>query len=330
MKKILYLLLYIAFLPLLAGCIHEHPDDGGTDPTLLTVEVGLTLNLEWEDYQSRSKAAVRSAGSYTRRFIVEVRRGGQTVHKQTVIATDFAEGQTEFTLPEPIELHALEYTVAVWSDYTDAQSEDGLYYDAANLNAITLRDPYAGNTDYRDCHYAVSTLDLRSYRNQWNARVQLDVAMVRPLAKYRIVATDVQEFREVMQKKFPGRMEFGIRFSYSFYLPVAFNVWEGKPSESRSGVAFDGTLSLPDDDSEELLLGSDYIFVNGEGSYIPLSVEISVGGELVGRFTGLNVPYRRGYVTTLRGRFLTAMSGSGGIGIDLGYDGDIDIDLDNF
>lgn len=326
MKKTLYILLSGIFLALFAGCIHEYPDDEGVDPTLLTVEADLTLNLEWTDYQNKTKAAVRAADSYARRFIVEVQREGQTVLRQTVIQEDFTEGQTQFSLSQTLTLHALEYTVAVWTDYVWANSE---FYNAANLGSVTINEPYTGNTDYRDCHYATTTLDLRPYRDQWNARVRLDMDIKRPLAKYQIIATDVMDFLKTVRSKFPGQREFNIQFSYGFYFPLAFNVWEGKPANSQLGVTFTDIIALPDDGSEELLLGSDYIFVNGTGSYIPLSIEITTNsGELVGRLASLNVSYQRGCVTTIRGRFLTAIYGSGGIGIDPEYDGDINIDLD--
>lgn len=47
------------------------------------------------------------------------------------------------------------------------------------------------------------------------------------------------------------------------------------------------------------------------------------------RTRGLEVPYRRGHLTTLRGNFLTNEM-QGGINIDTGYDDEIDIDLDSF
>ncbi|WP_291530654.1 DUF6562 domain-containing protein [Bacteroides sp. UBA939] len=332
MKKILhllYLLLFIAFIPLFSGCIHEYPDGEGIDPTLLTVEVNLLLNLEWKEHPNRMKTTVRSGESPRRRFIVEVWREGELVSRQTVIPEDLTEGQTKFLLPETLTLHALEYTVAVWTDHAEADSEDGLHHDATDLSNVTLHEPYTGNTDHRDCHYATTSLDLRSYRDQWNTHVRLDVNLERPLAKYHIIATDAAEFLETARKRFPGQTAFDIRFSYGFYFPLAFNVWEGKPANSQLGVAFTGSLTLPADGTEELLLGTDHIFVNGAGSHIPLSIEITTrSGELVGKLTSLNVPYKRGYVTTIRGRFLTAISGSGGIGIDPGFDGDIDIDLD--
>ena len=61
---------------------------------------------------------------------------------------------------------------------------------------------------------------------------------------------------------------------------------------------------------------------------MPLEIRIteSEGGFLNLR-TGLNVPYRRGHLTTVRARFLTNEM-QGGVDIDDDFDGDIDVDLD--
>jgi len=323
MKKILSILLS---LYLFSGCIHEYPNED-FNPALLTVEVGLELNLHWESYENRATTALRSGNAYSRRFIVEIRREGTTVLRQTVVANDFVTGQTRFTLPEALSLHALEYTLVVWTDYADTETADGLHYSTSDMENITINEPYAGNTDQRDCFYSTSVLDLRSYSE--DATVQIELDMIRPLAKYRIFATDTEAFLRKIKREYVGETEFAIRFLYGFYYPVAFSAWEGKPVDSQLGITFDNTFSIPDNTVEEILLGFDYIFVNGTGSYIPLTMEISSlrDGSVIGR-TSFNVPYQRGYLTTIRGRFLTAMSGSGGIGIDSEYDGDIDIDLD--
>ena len=62
------------------------------------------------------------------------------------------------------------------------------------MQQITCTDPYTGSTPYRDCLYGTVLLDLRDYRNEWNAKVQVSVELVRPLAQYEIIATDVKEF----------------------------------------------------------------------------------------------------------------------------------------
>jgi conserved domain protein len=70
------------------------------------------------------------------------------------------------------------------------------------------------------------------------------------------------------------------------------------------------------------------VFVNGTESFVKLTMEIrDGGGNVISRTTGLEVPYRRGHLTTVRARFLTNEM-QGGVEIDPGFDGDIDVDLD--
>ena len=195
---------------------------------------------------------------------------------------------------------------------------------------MACTDPYTGSTPYRDCLYGTAALDLRQYRDEWNARVQVKVDMVRPLAKYELIATDVQKFLLKTQKQRAGGTAYTITVSYGFYFPLGFNVLSGKPDRSEMGVAFTAPLTVTDNGSGECTLASDYIFVNGDESYVPLGIEIKDNaGNGISRTTGIDVPYRRGHLTTVRGHFLTNRYDTG-IGIDPDFDDDdINIDLDN-
>ena len=243
------------------------------------------------------------------------------------------DGDEKISLPIHLRLHALDYTLAVWTDYVKAGTDTDLYYDTDNLQQIVCTTSYTGSTPYRDCLYGTTALDLRPYRNEWNAKVQVKVDMVRPLAQYRIIATDVQEFLRKTRRKRDGESgnsTYTITFSYGFYFPLGFNTTTGKPMNSVQGVKFSAPLAIPDDGSEECVLGSDFIFVNGTESFVPLNIELTdAEGKVVSRTRGLEVPYRRGHLTTLQGKFLTNEM-QGGIDIDTGYDDEIDVDLDSF
>lgn len=327
MKRTIHYLVLSLFL--LSGCVHEYPEGEGTDPTFLTVEVALTLHLEWEAYRSRSKAAVHAADNHVRRFIIEVRGEGKTVHRQTVIPDDFAKGQTGFLLPETLHLHAREYTVAVWTDYTEAGSEDGLYYDATDLNNITIREPYTGNTDYRDCHYATIPLDLRPYRDQWNAHVRLDVDMKRPLAKYHLVATDVERYLQLQAiGNYPPVEELTATIIYEGFVPSSFNMATGSPNDAVTGVSYAKSLPVLPDGTDSVQLGSDLIWVNGGDTFVTVTVQIAdTRGNVVSRIPGVRVDYRRGFLTTVSGNFLTAGKTGGGIHVDTEWKDDIIIEF---
>lgn len=329
----------------LAGCVHDYPsmtEDGeeGIDPTLVEVNTEVTLDLELVPLEiitqknARSGTTKARAGKqtdYRRRFIIEAwREGKPTARQVTVMDTAEEEnGDGKISLPIRLKLHALDYTLAVWTDYVAAGTTDDLYYDTKDLQYIACRDPYTGSTDYRDCLYGTAALDLRQYRDAWNAKVQVKVDMVRPLAKYELIATDVQKFLQKTQKQRAGSTAYTITVSYGFYFPLGFNVLTGKPGRSEMGVAFTAPLVVTDNGSGECTLASDYIFVNGEESYVPLSIEIKDdAGNGISRTTGIDVPYRRGHLTTVRGHFLTNRYDTG-IGIDPDFDDDdINIDLD--
>ena len=76
---------------------------------------------------------------------------------------------------------------------------------------------------------------------------------------------------------------------------------------------------------KEARLASDYIFVNGSESAVMVNLEIrNSKGEVLNQAEGVKVPIVRGKLTTVRDEFLTR-SYSPGIGIDPGFDGNIDI-----
>lgn len=339
MKKRYYLL--FLFIILLTGCVHDYPGmtaDGeeGVDPTLVQVNTEVTLDLELVPLEiitgkARSGTTKAAADTYRRRFIIEARRDGKVAQRQVTVPEEAEEsGSGKITLPVNLRLHALEYTLAVWTDYVAAGTEADLYYNTEDLQQVSCTTPYTGNTPYRDCLYGTVLLDLRDYRNEWNAKVQVQVDMVRPLAQYEIIATDVKDFLAKSQRQREAGTAHSVTFSYGFYFPLGFNVLTGKPQKSQMNVAFTAPLTVPDDGREEYTIGTDFIFVNGEESYVPLEIRIADSdGYVVSLTTGLNVPYRRGHLTTLRGRFLTSKV-SPGVGINPDFDDDdINIDLDD-
>ena len=331
----------------LAGCVHDYPsmtEDGeeGIDPTLVEVNTEVTLDLELVPLeiitQKNARSGTNKARSgttkaddgYRRRFIIEAwREGKPTARQVTVMETAEEEnGDGKISLPIHLKLHALDYTLAVWTDYVKAGTTDDLYYDTDNLQQVACTDPYTGSTPYRDCLYGTTPLDLRNYRDEWNAKVQVKVDMVRPLAKYELIATDVKDFLRKTKKQRADDETFTITFSYGFYLPTVFNVLSGKPADSQTGIAYTTPLTVPTDGQKECTIGTDFVFVNGTESFVSLSMEIrDGGGDVISRTTGLKVPYRRGHLTTVRARFLTNEM-QGGVDIDDDFDGNIDVDLD--
>lgn len=324
----------------LAGCVHDYPsmtEDGeeGVDPTLVEVNTEVTLNLELVPLEIITQKNARSgttkaATDYRRRFVIEAWRGGKPESRQVTVMEDAEEdGDGKITLPIRLKLHAVEYTLAVWTNYVKAGTDTDLYYDTKNLQRVACTAPYTGSTPYRDCLYGTTALDLRQYRDEWNAKVQIKVDMVRPLAKYELIATDVAEFLERTAQQRAQGESYTVTFSYSFYIPAVFDVLAGKPCESWPEISFTLPLALPEEGETLHTVGSDFIFANGGEASVLLTMEIRDSrGNRVSRVSGIEVPYRRGHLTTLKGAFLTSEM-KGGVEIDTEWDGEVEIDMDN-
>lgn len=324
----------------LAGCVHDYPsmtEDGeeGVDPTLVEVNTEVTLDLELVPLEIITQKNARSgttkaATDYRRRFVIEAWRGGKPESRQVTVMEDAEEDcDGKITLPIRLKLHAVEYTLAVWTDYVKAGTDTDLYYDTKNLQRVACTAPYTGSTPYRDCLYGTTALDLRQYRDEWNAKVQIKVDMVRPLAKYELIATDVAEFLERTAQQRAQGESYTVTFSYSFYIPAVFDVLAGKPCESWPEISFTLPLALPEEGETLHTVGSDFIFANGGEASVLLTMEIRDSrGNRMSRVSGIDVPYRRGHLTTLKGAFLTSEM-KGGIEIDTEWDGEVEIDMDN-
>lgn len=329
----------------LVGCVHDYPgmtEDGeeGVDPTLVEVNTEVTLDLELVPLEiitqknvrsGTTKAATGEQTDYRRRFIIEAWRDGKPESRQVTVVDDAEEedGNGKITLPIRLKLHAVEYTLAVWTDYVAAGTDTDLYYNTEDLQYVACTAPYTGSTPYRDCLYGTTALDLRQYREEWNAKVQVKVDMERPLAKYELIATDVTEFLEKTAQQRAQGESYTVTFSYSFYIPAVFDVLAGKPCESWPEISFTLPLVLPEEGETLHTVGTDFIFANGGEASVLLTMEIRDSrGNLVSRVSGIDVPYRRGHLTTLKGAFLTSEM-KGGVEIDTEWDGEVEIDMDN-
>ncbi|CAK7078065.1 MAG: hypothetical protein PARBA_03240 [Parabacteroides sp.] len=341
-----YYIGFIAFVLtiVLAGCIHDFPvttPDGeeGIDPTLVEVNTEVTLDLELVPLEiitqknarpETTKSRVGEQTDYRRRFIIEAWHEGKPESRQVTVADDAEEDSDgKITLPIHLKLHALDYTLVVWTDYVAAGTDTDLYYDTKDLQYVACTAPYTGSTPYRDCLYGTAALDLRQYRDEWNAKVQVKVDMVRPLAKYELIATDVAEFLgRTAQQRAQGE-SYTVTFSYSFYIPAVFDVLAGKPCESWPEISFTLPLALPEEGETFHTVGTDFIFANGGEASVLLTMEIRDSrGNRMSRVSGIDVPYRRGHLTTLKGAFLTSEM-KGGVEIDTEWDGEVEIDMDN-
>ena len=231
---------------LMAACtLHEEPEltaDGelGVDPTEVNVEVNLTLdlNLPEQGNEENSSARVSANTDYLHRFIVEAYFNRQPVARQVFVEN--ITDRTHLSLPVSMKLHARSYQLVVWKDYVSAETpEEDLHYNTQSLvPVIPNRASHTGNTEYKDVFVGTTSLDLTAYADQWGAVVEQDVTLQRPVARYELIATDVDKFLQRIADGEVNGETFTARIKYSGYLPVGYNALDNVPKHSEASCFF--------------------------------------------------------------------------------------------
>lgn len=301
----------------------------GTDGLALSaVRLLLTVpETKMPDYPSTRAAAETPAGAWQLRCVAEVYRKGTDTrtHRRELLCERQADGRYAaelFLLPG-------DYDLRLWTDYTDEETTGGKYYTADDLSAVTVRtENYTAGTitDTKDAYYATATISVSE------STEETAIALTRPFARYRLVATDVEGYNRLVEKEdYPPLEKLETRISYEGYFPTGFNVATGKSNDALTGIFYTTVPVGADgfDKAEALQVGGDFVLTNSEESFVTATVEIidRTTGETVSRTAGVKIPYRRGHLTTVTGHFLTAGKTTGGVQIDTGWGDEIVIEF---
>lgn len=328
---------------LFAGCdtVHEWPEEGKeVDPTLLSVEINVNCVIEMQVANVISKAAPaldqeeEISEKYDRRFIVEIRNNE---YDDKLVETHTITREADDTSPLNIRttLNTRKYKLIVWMDYVLKGTTGDLYYYTGNgedLKAIHVpsMNKYVAGTDYKDAQCFLTNLDLTPYVNQWFAEINIDAPLDRPLAKVTFLASDFVEYAESLG--YSGNLDelarnMTIEFSYNGYLPTGYNAISGRLNDSEVGYKFNHNIIYPAelDGKTYTLVGSDYVFVNGESSSVTISATIQTKeGNFVNEAVNIVVPTYRGKETIVIYKFFTKEYVPG-VGIDPGFDGEFNV-----
>ena len=340
--------IYIAHLLVLVltGCdktVLEFPENGGVDPTLVNVNLTLAIDPKIESYVPAERSKASEADLYDVRWIVEVFRdeiAGEPVQRYVLGCEQAADGH--HTIHTSLALHAARYHVVAWMDYVDDGSTADKYYHVNSLSSISIPEAgnYIGDEDHKDTYVAQQEIDLRAYRDRWNETVDATVTLQRPMAKIEFITTDIDKFLDELAvrrpkmtgavagdllSKAPDLSTIRVQVDYAGYFPSGFNAYTNKPNDARTGMGFGCNMTPLT--GKEAHLASDYIFVNGSESAVKVNLTIRDSeGNLLNRIEGIDVPIVRGKLTTIRDEFLTR-DYAPGIGIDPGFEGDINITI---
>ena len=323
-----------SFLPLLffliAGCIHEYPDEADyslEEATPLSVAIQLLLAPAFDTLRYSSKSANDNKEEGQRRFIIGVYEKGKRISHQSILSTTAPLPGIPYALPVYLRLQASVYTIAVWSDYVDETTHENTYYATEDMQNISLQVPYAGNTAKKECQCGHATIDLRGYQNQADTQMQVEIDLMRPQAKYEFIATDVQRFLQEVAPQYDEKETFSVSFTHEFFIPSAFDLLKGQIRDSWENATYTVPLNINEMSGEEHCIGFDYLFAVQTESIASVSITLQDSqGNTIAHTPNIRMPYKQGHITTVKGDFLTPIKA--GIYIDKEYEGEINVNLD--
>lgn len=271
--------------------------------------------------QTKTRAA---AAGCTLRCVAELYKAGTdqiVLHKAVT-----PELQEDGTYKVDLQLSEGSYDLRLWADYahTEAPLADAFYHTESLKAVILFTDPYTANTDAKDVAYGNESGITLS--GEW---ATLSMTLQRPFAKYRIIANDVEGYRNLIVKgeELPQIEDLTVRISYESFFPAGFNVEAGAPNDAFTGIGYAADIIEAEDyaPNKARQLGSDFVLTNGKESFVTITVHTfnRHTGKEISKVSGVQIPYRRGYLTTVTGTFLTAGLTSGGVQIDTEWGEDI-------
>jgi hypothetical protein len=344
---------------LLVGCDpHEDALPIGSDkPCTVTLRLSFSTPLPLfreVDYNSRMAEPLDSA--YDVRYVVKAYPAGATETTAPSFQQVFTKPiDNEWDCELPVALTGGDYDIYVWADFVKHGTTADNFHDTSNFANIALTEPYVGNSDYRDAFrgYAMA-VSLAP-----NSSCSVDVEMVRPLAQYLFIATDIQDFVERERQRIEAKgmsveffnqtyaktkgvgdaepedasalnvpyivdgldlSQYEVEFVYTGYLPNAFDMFIDKPVNSTLGVTFMSTITKSDE-STAAIMGCDYVMVNGHESEVQVRMKVyAPDDECVSQTGDIAVPITRSKQTIVRGDFLTQQQ-TEGIGVDPTFEG---------
>ncbi|MCH5225680.1 MAG: hypothetical protein J1D77_06745 [Muribaculaceae bacterium] len=324
-NRILKTLTAVAIPLGLASCINEYPH-----PESCLYDVTLNVSCQSDWLPELDMTATKADGEQIE-YIFQVYESGASltsapVAEKKVYSSDFNRN----TFSVDITLHAGNYDLYVWSDVCGENGE-ALYYNTADFAKISLLTPYEGDSNLKDAFRGTTSFSI-----DWTMHgkpINRSVTLTRPLARYILVATDLEDYLGTLQQpddptKAIGENAFegySVEVAYPLFLPSVFNNFTNRPVDAWNDMSFSGSITPYN--AGQVTVGMDYVLINGEESNVQLSLKIfDEEGTDISSTGTLNVPILRNRTTIVYGKFLTT-SGEGDITLNPEFKGQYNIEI---
>lgn len=214
---------------------------------------------------------------------------------------------TEIVMPQG------EFDVRIWGDYAESEMAD-YHYNTTNLKDVKIlpKESYWANTDTRDGFGYATTINVGKEEKTESYTLH------RPLAKYKIVANDLEKYNEMRGRRgYPTVEDLKITVAYVPFLPAGYSVVDKSLTASYEGYKY--TAGVTESNEQKATVAKDFVLVNGAESSVVVNIIFKdAQGNTISGVNGVKINYKSGHLTTISGDFLTA--GKGGVDIDTSWE----------
>lgn len=352
MRHVRDLLLLVALLALTACDVHQFPEEENQEPLRVVLDLDYSTELPLYtviEYPSGTAQNVSSRAelNYKVRHTVQIFSGTEQGSRASwsragadYVYTVYRPYSEDLSTQIEVKVPRGSYTAMVWTDYVPISESGTPYHNVDNFADIHYENlqKYSGSDDLRDAFRGeVEFYVPDEERIEGNVET-VHVNMHRPLGKFSIIATDVEQFisrapsrqgedpEHVADSRTFDFSRYSARVVYTAYLPSSFNMFLNKPVDSKLGVTFYSDIRQMSE--KEACLAFDYIMVNGSESKVDALVQIidNEDKKVVSQSDVMRIPVVRSKHTEIRGKFLTASSQSG-VTIVTKFDGEYNIEI---
>lgn len=322
-----WIVLVVSMICASCNTITEFPDENAVDPTLINLNLEISLSTEVSDMTDPETFD----GIVKQRVIVEVYKFNDMVkpvaRKNLLLNNFLNEEKTDISL----KLNATKYKIVVWSDYVQTASPSDLYYYTdETLRKVKYNGEYVANKAEKDCFYDSKDIDLTEYTGDWNISMTINMMMKRPVGKLILISNDVNNFlsKEMSRSEDGTRGDinsFTAKVIYSGFAPNGFDAYEGKLNDAITGLSYSTNFKLINE--TEAMVSFDYILADKDGSTYEIAMQIfDENGNIINEVSGKKTSVYADKITILKSDFLTGEY-KPGISIDTDYDGTIEVIL---
>lgn len=331
MKKLIYSLMALAMVTVSCQKDNSSLDYEGKDTVAVTIGVGvpeLDATRSGETAMNSGLGAIDNFtadewAKYDVRYMLEVYEvtdgyaNLNTPIKKREVKTYDEYQETMFSLRL---IPNRDYRFVVWADFVSQDSEDDLYYNTADLKAVTRIDDAVAMDECQDAYFVQKDLKVGSNG------IEESLVLKRPFGKIRVITTDHDQVNIGSE---PAKVE--VKF-YNHKLLTTLNavtgVAEGETlNEYTYTVAKDAPYTKGYDEAKEnMTLFADYILAADEtkgAQEVNFTITVWGKDERVINSHDFNtqIPLERNHLTTIVGNLLTLQNDIS-ISIDDNFDGE--------